>query len=295
MTQFHDWLRDWQQRAADEQQAIYALLDGAQDAKLLQHIWTAHSNPKAESLFLHTPRAELSEQGPWLLKLDGEPGLWNELLVQLEQRPLGILIASPAPLTELTQHFRHLLGARLAGGELALMRYYDPQVMSGLQDPACDYWRTQAIRAGESWSAWLPLEARECLLQGRPVSTEALPLAPAEIAIDADMQRALARASAIPRLLGQLHTHYPEPLSQWTTQDQYQWAKQLDQHLQQHGISDRQDRLFLAVQALDQGEQLWQEPQVKTALKSKQANPMLSLSELFSDTYATDNVNNQED
>lgn len=283
MKLFQDWLNDWQQRAADEQQAVYALLDGAQDAKLLQHIWTAHPNPKVESLFLHTPRAELGEQGPWLLQLDGEPGLWHELLALLEQRPLGILIASPAPLAELAQHLRNLLDARQADGELALMRYYDPQVISGLQDPACYYWRTQAIRAGESWSAWQPLEAREWLLQGQPASPEALPLAPAEIVIDADMQQALAHASAIPRLLGQLHKHYPEPLAQWTAQDQYQWAKQLNQRLQQHGITDRQDRLFLAVLAVDQGEQIWDEPELKVALMQKKNSPDLALSELLSE------------
>lgn len=282
MKLFQDWLNDWQQRAADQQQAVYALLDGAQNAKLLQHIWTAHPDPKAESLFLHTPRAELREQGPWLLQLDDEPGLWHELLAQLEQRPLGILIASPAPLAELAQHLRHLLDARLADGELALMRYYDPQVLSGLQDPACAYWRAQAIRAGEAWAAWLPLEARDFHLQGPARDAAPLPLAPAEIAIDTDMQQALSRASAVPRLLGQLHQHYPEPLAQWTAQDQYQWAAQLDRRLQQHGITDRQDRLFLAVLALDQGERLWQEPKLKVALMCKRESPNLALSELLS-------------
>ncbi|WP_439860433.1 DUF4123 domain-containing protein [Pseudomonas sp. MBLB4136] len=281
MKPFQDWLTDWQQCAADERQAVYALLDGAQDAKLLQHIWTAHPDPQAESLFLHTPRAELSEQGPWLLHLDGEPALWQELLAQLEQRPLGILVASPAPLAELAEHLRHLLDARLADGELALMRYYDPQVMAGLQDPACAYWRAQAIRAGEAWAAWLPLEARDCHLQGPARDAAPLPLAPAEIAIDADMQQALARASAIPRLLGQLHQHCPEPLAQWTAQDQYQWAAQLDKRLQQHGISDRQDRLFLAVLALEQGEQLWLKPQIQAALERKQSTPDIALSELL--------------
>ncbi|WPC05266.1 DUF4123 domain-containing protein [Pseudomonas benzenivorans] len=281
MKAFQDWLSDWQQRAADEQQAIYALLDGAQDSKLLQHIWTAHPDPQAQSLFLHTPRAELSEQGPWLLHLDDEPALWQELLAQLEQRPLGILIASPAPLAELAQHLRHLLDARLADGGLALMRYYDPQVMVGLQDPACAYWHAHAIRAGEAWAAWLPLEARDCHLPGPAGDAAPLPSAQAEIVIDADMQQTLARASAIPRLLGQLHQHCPEPLAQWTAQDQYQWAAQLDRRLQQHGISDRQDRLFLAVLALEQGEQLWQKPQVHAALERKQSTPDIALSELL--------------
>ena len=282
MKLFQDWLTDWQLRAADEQLAVYALLDGAQDAKLLQQIWTAHPDPQVESLFLHTQRAELSEHGPWLLHLDGEPALWQMLLTQLEQHPLGILIASPAPLAELTRHLRPLLDARLADGELALMRYYDPQVMAGLQDPACAYWRAQAIRAREAWAAWLPLEARDCQLQGPTRDAATLPVAPAEIAIDADMQQALARASAIPRLLGQLHKHYPEPLARWTTQDQYQWAKQLDQRLQHHGISDRQDRLFLAVLALEQGEQIWDEPELKVALIQKKNSPDLALSELLS-------------
>lgn len=281
MSVFANWLGHWQQRAADEQQHVYALLDGAQDAKLRQQIWNSHPAPKAESLFLHTPRAELSEQGPWLLHLDGGPALWQELLAQLEQCPLGILINSPAALAELAQHLRHLLDARLADGELALMRYYDPQVMTGLEDPACTYWRAQAIRAGEAWTAWLPLEARTCDLQGPARDAAPLPLAPAEIAIDTGMQLALARASAVPRLLGQLHQHHPEPLAQWTAQDQYQWAAQLDRRLQQHGITDRQDRLFLAVLALEQGEQLWQEPQVQAALERKQSNPDIALSELL--------------
>lgn len=283
MNLFADWLGGWRQRAADEQQHVYALLDGAQDAKLLQRIWTAHPAPKAESLFLHTPRAELSEQGPWLLHLDGEPALWQELLAQLELRPLGILINSPAPLAELAQHLRHLLNARLADGELTLMRYYDPQVMAGLEDPACAYWRAQAIRAGEAWTAWLPLEARACHLQGPPRDAAPLQLAPAGIAIDSDMQQALARVSAVPRLLGQLHQHYPEPLAQWTAQDQYQWAAQLDRRLHQHGISDRQDRLFLAVLALDQGEQVWLEPKLKVALMRKKDSPDLALSKLLSE------------
>lgn len=295
MKPFHDWLSDWQQRASDEQQAIYTLLDGAQDSKLLQQIWTANPDPQAESLFLHTPRAELSEQGPWLLRLDGEPALWQDLLTQLEQRPLGILITSPAPLAELAKHLRHLLDARLADGELVLMRYYDPQVMAGLQDPACTYWRAQAIRAGEAWAAWLPLEARDCYLPGPASAAAPLPLAPAEIAIDADMQQALARASAVPRLLGQLHQHYPEPLAQWTAQDQYQWAAQLDRRLQQHGITDRQDRLFLAVLALEQGEQFWQEPQVKAALERKRVDPAPPLNELFADIHAMHSLKNKED
>jgi hypothetical protein len=112
---------------ADGAPAWHAIIDGAQDPRLLDLVrgCAAHA-----CLFKGEIAPEVARASPWLVRIDdGEP-----LLATWRQHGTGcnwgLMALSALPLEDLRRHFRRFLQAQLPGGRLALFRFYDPRVFN---------------------------------------------------------------------------------------------------------------------------------------------------------------------
>lgn len=86
------------------------------------------------SLFAGTPEASHSAIGPWLVLDSGSEHLhhWVRTIERTSPSALTFLTSSQ-PFERVYAHLRQLLNLELSDGTIALLRYYDPRVMSLLQ------------------------------------------------------------------------------------------------------------------------------------------------------------------
>ncbi len=105
----------------------YAVIDGAQDEKLLGLIERCATRT---CLFAGDMSRTLAAAAPWLVRIDpGEPLLpiWGEHGVG---RNWGIQCESPLAIDALRKLLRRFLQAKLPDGTVALFRFYDPRVFA---------------------------------------------------------------------------------------------------------------------------------------------------------------------
>lgn len=105
----------------------YAIIDGAQDERLVHLVRTSREHACLFSGNLHPAMAAAA---PWLARIDpGEPLLatWQ---AHGRGKHWGLMCESGTGLEVLRRHFRRFLQAKLPDGTVALFRFYDPRVFA---------------------------------------------------------------------------------------------------------------------------------------------------------------------
>ena len=112
---------------------LYGLVDGVQ--------YELHRGERLEgglglvSLFHGTPDGALAHAGPWLVDVEQVGDAFTDDLARLEREaPSVSWILAEADLQGLAQLLQLQLNVRLPDGRIALVRFWDPRVLTGLVD-----------------------------------------------------------------------------------------------------------------------------------------------------------------
>lgn len=110
----------------------YALIDAATSPAIVHAIRSHAGRAHARALFERQPEAANVHAGPWLLRLDGEPGLQG--LIQSQEGCAGAVarLRAEVEMEELFLHLEAQLDLRLANGSLALLRFWDGRALNRL-------------------------------------------------------------------------------------------------------------------------------------------------------------------
>lgn len=141
----------------------YALIDAAVRADVVQVLRQRAVTHAPRSLFENQPEAAHANAGPWLLALDGEPGL-RDWLHGMEQLPGAVArLGSDASFEVVFRHLEGCLDMQLADGSLAMFRFWDGRV----------FWRTWQVLVPAQRRALLgPINKWTVQLQGRERSVD---------------------------------------------------------------------------------------------------------------------------
>ncbi|WP_250654936.1 DUF4123 domain-containing protein [Alkalimarinus coralli] len=113
----------------DHGENTYAFLDAASHQALPAKIWELEKEPQAISLFFQSSAAELSEQAPYIVKLEKESSLTNWILGSWQKQPVGFFFTSSLSLDALFILYRARVCVVDDDGKPMLFRFYDPRVM----------------------------------------------------------------------------------------------------------------------------------------------------------------------
>ncbi|WP_163830772.1 DUF4123 domain-containing protein [Spartinivicinus ruber] len=111
---------------------LYFIIDSASLPELPERIWELEDNPQCDSLFRGTPEEELCDVAPYLIKVNIGSPLFEWLLQQSMDLPVGIFIISHCEHAQLYSHFKAALEINLPNQHWAHFKLYDPRVISGL-------------------------------------------------------------------------------------------------------------------------------------------------------------------
>ncbi|MCX4027005.1 DUF4123 domain-containing protein [Endozoicomonas sp. SM1973] len=111
---------------------LYFIIDSASLPELPERIWELEDNPQCDSLFRGTPEEELCDVAPYLIKVSINTRLFDWLLQQSAELPIGIFIISHCEHVQLYSHFKAALEINLPNHHWAHFKLYDPRVIAGL-------------------------------------------------------------------------------------------------------------------------------------------------------------------
>ncbi len=121
----------------------YALVDTAARADAADALRFHAGGHEARSLFIRQPESQHANAGPWLVALDGNPGMTGWLLA-LDMHPGAVAwLTSDVNFDALFNHLESCLDLRLANGQLALLRFWDGRV----------FWRINSVLRPEQKGA----------------------------------------------------------------------------------------------------------------------------------------------
>ena len=106
---------------------LFALLDGARDPRIIDHL----SHPLVESLCLFRGRVHprLARAAPHLAAISPRSRLTHALLSEGWGRHWGVFLRSKVILHDLLRHFRRLLVVQDEQGRRLFFRFYDPRIL----------------------------------------------------------------------------------------------------------------------------------------------------------------------
>jgi pSer/pThr/pTyr-binding forkhead associated (FHA) protein len=87
------------------------------------------SEARYESLYEGKPKAELTMFAPYLVRLPPESKLLEKLVNKGWGKSWGVYLTCNLPFSELRNHLRHFLMARMPDGTQVYFRFYDPRVL----------------------------------------------------------------------------------------------------------------------------------------------------------------------
>lgn len=119
---------------AGARRAVWFLLDLLAAPEPVQH-YRALAPRGRYRLFEQTVLASLSADGPLLLALEPESGLWRDCHEQPNRWP-GLFLVSNASVSVLLDHLRGMLQVSFSGHYQGLLNYYNPQTASYFFDAA---------------------------------------------------------------------------------------------------------------------------------------------------------------
>lgn len=106
---------------------LYALLDAARDERILRLL--KRSSEEYASLYEGPEGEELAEVAPYLVRLEPDSPLLQQLLEKGWGNAWGVYLFSEAPFPEVRRHFRHFLKVQTEEGKQLHFRFYDPRVL----------------------------------------------------------------------------------------------------------------------------------------------------------------------
>ncbi len=109
---------------------LYALVDGLVFEQLQGDPLQAQTGCTA--LFSGTDDAALAAAGPWLVEALSQVDLCSRLAALQADAPVVSWLITGVPFQGLAQLLRLKLNARLPGGSVGLLRFYDPRVLHSL-------------------------------------------------------------------------------------------------------------------------------------------------------------------
>jgi hypothetical protein len=121
---------------SDSAQNVYAVLDGASNPDLLDHLY-AEPQPEFECLYMGELEPDVAECAPYLVLLERDSALTDWLLAEGWGKHWGIFTVAPMDLRGMRHHFRKLNIVYGPDSKPLLFRYYDPRVLASFL-PTCD-------------------------------------------------------------------------------------------------------------------------------------------------------------
>ncbi|OEY65908.1 DUF4123 domain-containing protein [Marinobacter sp. X15-166B] len=110
----------------------YILADGAKIDGLSRYIYGDEGAPVCEALYRGTELEGLMAISPWLVKAPLDGPFATRCFAGWVQHGVAIALASEFGIEQLARHCRDLLMALTTGGEPAIFRFYDPEILRGL-------------------------------------------------------------------------------------------------------------------------------------------------------------------
>jgi len=108
----------------------YAVLDGASNPALLDHLYCDGIRPEFECLYRGELEPDMAECAPYLVCLEQGSAFTEWLLANCYGNHWGIFALSPAGFREVFRHFRkHNMVFDENGNSPLYFRYYDPRVL----------------------------------------------------------------------------------------------------------------------------------------------------------------------
>ncbi len=122
---------------ADSKLNAYAVLDGASNPALLDHLYDGEQ-PEFACLYSGELAPDIAECAPYLVRLMQATPFAQWIVDNCPGKHWGIFVLSRADLRELRQHFRKFnMVYDPEGNRPLLFRYYDPRVLR-IFLPSCD-------------------------------------------------------------------------------------------------------------------------------------------------------------
>lgn len=112
---------------------LYAIIDGAQFDDVGAVIQSLE-HAQAASLFSGSKGRELGDVAPYLVWHPNTETLLAWFIGYAQHLPIGVLVVSAAPMSELRRHLAEQLIVAFEDGTHALFRYYDPRVFVSAVD-----------------------------------------------------------------------------------------------------------------------------------------------------------------
>ncbi len=121
---------------ADSKLNAYAVLDGASNPALLDHLYTGE-RPGFACLYRGELEPDLAECAPYLVRLESDSPFIQWVIANCLGQHWGIFALSRADLQAMLQHLRKHNMVYDPGHRPLLFRYYDPRVLREFL-PHCD-------------------------------------------------------------------------------------------------------------------------------------------------------------
>jgi len=106
---------------------VWAILDGARNKSIYWMV--RHSFLESTCLFSGDLSSELEQAAPYLIQLDRDDELVEQLVERGWADNWGVFFKSGTSLNKLRRHLREFLRVRDTSGKRLLFRYYDPRVL----------------------------------------------------------------------------------------------------------------------------------------------------------------------
>jgi len=134
----------WQDETSSTSSQVYALLDGARDARIVQMVYG--SGQDYACLYTGKLSLQLQAAAPYLVHLSPGSRFTRELFRHGWGRSWGVFAVAPPEVTldALRRHFRTLLRVRDELGRNLVFRFYDPRVLR-IYLPTCTAAETKTV------------------------------------------------------------------------------------------------------------------------------------------------------
>ena len=127
---------------------LYALVDGGQFADTFKEAFPAN---RGRSLFEGSTDEPLAHAGPWLVDVEGERALCNQLVESETTAPLCSWIITSVPMQGLLQLLQLRMETKLPSGQFAVLRFFDPRVLHRLASTLTPPQREEFFTGIDEW------------------------------------------------------------------------------------------------------------------------------------------------
>ncbi len=114
---------------ADSRMNAYAVLDGAANPALLDHLYADGERPEFSCLYRGELEPDMAECAPYLARLEQGKSFADWLITNCSGNHWGIFALSRISLNEMLQHLRRHTMVYNQDKQPRLFRFYDPRVL----------------------------------------------------------------------------------------------------------------------------------------------------------------------